>query len=96
MAKIIIPTPLRKFTDNQPSVETESDTVLGSIQALTDKFPELKQHVFDEQGNIRSFVRIYVGDEDIKSLNNEQTEVKEDTTISIIPAIAGGKGPMSE
>ncbi|MEQ9439745.1 MAG: MoaD/ThiS family protein [Cyclobacteriaceae bacterium] len=91
MAKVIIPTPLRKFTDNQASVETQRDTVLGSIQSLTEQYPDLKQHVFDEQGSIRSFVRIYVGDEDIKSLKNEQTEVQENTVISIIPAIAGGK-----
>ena len=90
MAQIIIPTPLRKFTENQASVATQGDTVLDSIHALTDKHPALKQHILDDQGNIRNFVRIYVGDDDIKSLNNEQTQVKEDTTISIIPAIAGG------
>nr|WKN40255.1 MoaD/ThiS family protein [Tunicatimonas sp. TK19036] len=91
MAQIIIPTPLRKFTDNQGSVQTQGETVLGSIRSLTEKYPALQQHVLDEQGNIRNFVRIYVGDDDIKSLNNEQTEVQENSVISIIPAIAGGK-----
>jgi molybdopterin synthase sulfur carrier subunit len=90
MAKVIIPTPLRKFTDNQASVETQGDTVQDSVRSLTEQYPALKQHIFDGQGNIRSFVRIYVGDDDIKSLNNEQTEVQDSTVISIIPAIAGG------
>ncbi len=91
MAKLIIPTPLRKFTDNQSSIETQGNTVLDSVRQLTEQYPELRQHVFDEQGNLRKFVRIYVGDEDIKSLDNEQTQVQQDTVISIIPAIAGGK-----
>lgn len=90
MAKLIIPTPLRKFTNNQASIETQGDTVLTSIQELTAQYPELKQHVLDQQGNIRSFVRIYVGDDDIKALNQEHTKVEQDTVISIIPAIAGG------
>lgn len=90
MAKLIIPTPLRKFTNNQATVETHGDTVLASIKELTAQYPELKQHVLDQQGNIRSFVRIYVGDDDIKSLNQENTKVQQDTVISIIPAIAGG------
>lgn len=90
MAKLIIPTPLRKFTSNQASVETQGKTVLDTIRQLTEQFPELRQHVFDQNGNIRSFVRIYVGDDDIKTLNNEQTPVQQDSVISIIPAIAGG------
>ena len=62
MAKIIIPTPLRKFTDNQASVETESDTVLGSIQALTDKFPELKQAYVEKQIDVFRNVLGDIGD----------------------------------
>lgn len=91
MAKLIIPTPLRKFTAKQATIETQGETVLDAVQQLTEQHPELKQHIFDQQGNIRSFVRIYVGDEDIKTLDNEQTKVKGDSVISIIPAIAGGR-----
>jgi molybdopterin converting factor small subunit len=90
MAKLIIPTPLRKFTDNQSSIETNGATVLDAVTQLTEKYPELKEHLFDEDENIRSFVRIYVGDEDIKRLDREQTKVSSGDTISIIPAIAGG------
>jgi len=91
MAKVIIPTPLRKFTENQSSIESSGGTVLETIQDLTNNYPELKKHIFDADGKIRNFVRIYIGDEDIKTLNNENTTVESDSVISIIPAIAGGK-----
>jgi len=90
MAKLIIPTPLRKFTDNQSSIETNGSTVLEAVTHLTETHPDLKEHLFDENGKLRSFVRIYVGEEDIKQLDRENTKVSSGDTISIIPAIAGG------
>ncbi len=90
MAKVIIPTPLRKFTENQSTLETSGVTILESIHDLTSHYPNLKTHIFDQEGKIRSFVRIYLGDEDIKALDNENTLVRQDSVISIIPAIAGG------
>lgn len=90
MAKIIIPTPLRKFTDNQSSFDTGGNTVKEAILELTNTFGGLKQHLFDANQNIRSFIRIYVGDEDINSLDKEATSITGDSVISIIPAIAGG------
>jgi len=91
MAKVIIPTPLRKFTDNQASFETNSENVYEAIKALSGAFPEIQKHLFDEQGQIRSFLRIYLGDEDINVLDKEKTSLKADDVLSIIPAIAGGK-----
>ena len=90
MAKIIIPTPLRKFTDNQSTFETSGSTVEEAIQELTGTYQSLKQHLLDVNNNIRSFIRIYIGDEDINSLQKEATAVSPDTIISIVPAIAGG------
>ena len=90
MAKIIIPTPLRKFTDNQASFEANAATVYDAIQALATAFPELKKHLFDDKNQIRSFLRIYLGDEDINVLDKEKTALKADDVVSIIPAIAGG------
>ena len=90
MAKIIIPTPLRKFTANEAFFESKGTTVGESITELTQLFPDLKQHLWDEQGQIRKFLKVYIGDEDITALDNELTKVDESTTISIIPAIAGG------
>jgi len=90
MANIIIPTPLRKFTDNLPTLESGGRTILEVISELAGTFPELKPHLFDDNGELRNFIRIYVGDEDIKALDNEATPVDEHSVISIVPAIAGG------
>ena len=92
MARIIIPTPLRKFTNNQSTIEVEAIDIRESISALSSLYPDLKKQLLDDNGAIRQFVRIYLGDEDIKVLNNEQTPVTQDAVISIVPAIAGGTG----
>ena len=90
MAKIIIPTPLRKFTDNQSSFETTGATIKEAIRELTSKHAALSKHLLDSDENIRSFIRVYLGDEDINELENEATAVASDSVISIVPAIAGG------
>jgi sulfur-carrier protein len=90
MATIIIPTPLRKFTNNSARVNINANNVKGMVDELTFNFPDLKKHLLDEQGNIRSFINVFVGDEDIRNLQKEQTPIKEETVISIVPAIAGG------
>lgn len=90
MATIIIPTPLRKFTNNTARVSINAKNVKGAVDELTLNFPDLKKHLLDEQGSIRSFVNVFVGDEDIRNLQQGQTHVKEDTIVSIVPAIAGG------
>jgi molybdopterin synthase sulfur carrier subunit len=90
MAKIIIPSPLRKFTDNLSTVETSANTVEAAINELTIKHSSLKKHILDTEGKIRSFIRIYVGEDDINTLNQGQTSIAQDTVISIVPAIAGG------
>jgi len=90
MATIIIPTPLRKFTNNTARVNIQANNVKGVVDELTFNFPDLKKHLLDEQGNIRSFVNVFVGDEDIRNLQQDQTPIREETVISIVPAIAGG------
>ncbi len=90
MATIIIPTPLRKFTNNTAKLQIKGGTVAESITELTTNFPELKRHLLDDKGRIRSFVNIFVGDNDIRDLQQEHTLISEDTVVSIIPAIAGG------
>lgn len=90
MAKIIIPSPLRKFTNQSSTVTTNASTVENAIIDLTQQHSDLKKHILDDKGKIRSFIRIYVGDEDITALNDEQTTVSEAAVISIVPAIAGG------
>jgi len=90
MATVIIPTPLRKFTNNTARLSVTAGNVKEVVADLSLNFPELKRHLLDDDGKIRSFVNVFVGDDDIRDLQNEQTSVKEDSVISIVPAIAGG------
>ncbi|MGE4083074.1 MAG: molybdopterin-synthase adenylyltransferase MoeB [Vicinamibacterales bacterium] len=89
---IHIPTPLRPFTDKLDTVQANGATVGEVLQDLTTKHAGLKQHLFTPDGKLRSFVNIYVGDEDIRYLQKEQTPVADGQTVSIIPSVAGGAG----
>ncbi|HTA52095.1 MAG TPA: ubiquitin-like small modifier protein 1 [Candidatus Acidoferrum sp.] len=88
--KVIIPTPLRAYAGKQESVEVEASTVGEALGALTTKHADLKKHLFSDDGKLRSFVNVYVNDEDIRYLQKDQTAVKPGDTISIVPSIAGG------
>jgi sulfur-carrier protein adenylyltransferase/sulfurtransferase len=90
MAKILIPTPLRPYTDKQDAVDASGATVGELLADLTTKHAGLKAHLYNDQGKLRSFVNIYVNDEDIRYLQKEQTSVKTGDTVSIIPSVAGG------
>jgi molybdopterin synthase sulfur carrier subunit len=90
MATVIIPTPLRKFTNQTARIQVEAGTVGEIIDKLTLDFPELKKHLLDTKGDLRSFVNIFAGDDDIRDLQKENTAVNTSTIISIVPAIAGG------
>ncbi|HLF65835.1 MAG TPA: MoaD/ThiS family protein [Saprospiraceae bacterium] len=91
MIRIFIPTPLRKFTAEKSIVEVQARTVAEAIQGLALSFPEMDQHLFDSDRNIRKFVRIFLGDQDIQQLDGPDTALKSGDEVSIIPAIAGGK-----
>ncbi|MGC4083629.1 MAG: MoaD/ThiS family protein [Vicinamibacterales bacterium] len=88
--KILIPTPLRPYTDKQEAVEAAGATIGELLTNLTTKYPGLKAHLYNEQGKLRSFVNIYINDEDIRYLQKDQTPVGPDDTVSIIPSVAGG------
>jgi len=90
MATVIIPTPLRKFTNQTAKLQVSAKTIGEIIQVLTRNFPDLKKHLLDDQGKVRSFVNIFAGDDDIRDLQQENTAVNESTVVSIVPAIAGG------
>jgi molybdopterin converting factor small subunit len=90
MAKIIIPTPLRKFTANSSTFETNAATIGDAILDLTGSYPALSKHLLDDNNNLRSFIRVYLGEEDINQLQKEKTELSENAVVSIVPAIAGG------
>src|SRR6202451_4195104 len=88
--KVLIPTPLRQFTGRQSSIECSAATVGEALGNLTSTFAELRKHLFTDQGKIRSFVNVYLNDEDIRFLEKENTRTKDGDTISIVPSIAGG------
>jgi adenylyltransferase/sulfurtransferase len=96
MAKILIPTPLRPYTDKQDAVEASGATIGELLADLTRQHTGLKAHLFNEQGKLRSFVNIYVNDEDIRYLDKEQTPVNAADTVSIIPSVAGGLPTATE
>ena len=85
-----IPTPLRKLTNEQETVEVEPTTVGAAIDELEGKFPGIKERLVGEDGEVRRFVNVYVNQEDIRFLENQATPLKDGDDVSIIPAIAGG------
>ena len=95
MSKIHIPTPLRQYVGKQASVDVQGATVGEAMNALVARHPELRKHLYTEEGKLRAFVNLYVNDEDIRYLQKEATTLKDGDNISIVPSIAGGAGNMS-
>jgi sulfur-carrier protein len=87
--RVHIPTPLRQHTEGHAVIEAEGTTVQGLLDDLSQKFPAIKQRLFDN-GQVRRFVNVYLNDEDIRYLENLSTAVKTGDEVSIIPAVAGG------
>jgi molybdopterin converting factor small subunit len=90
MSKIHIPTPLRQYVGKQATVDVNAGTVAEAMNALVAQHPEVKRHLYTDDGKLRAFVNLYVNDEDIRYLQKEATAVKEGDNISIVPSIAGG------
>lgn len=88
--KVRIPTPLRKLTNNEELVEVNAATVRDAITELQTRYPGIKERLLDDDGAVRRFVNVYVNEEDIRFLQNQETPIKSGDEISIIPAIAGG------
>ena len=85
-----IPTPLRKLTNDEDVVQVTATTVGAAIAELQVRYPGIKERLVDEKGEVRRFVNVYVNEEDIRFLQNQQTPLKDGDEVSIIPAIAGG------
>ncbi len=90
MANIKIPTPLRAYTEGQAQLTLEGGTVGAVLQNLIAQFPDLEQHLFND-GELRNFVNIFLGDEDVRFLDGLDTEIDADDNLRIIPSIAGGR-----
>lgn len=96
MPKIAIPTALRRYANEQAAVTVEGSTIKAALASMTAQYPDLQKHLFDADGKLRSFVNVYVNDEDIRYQQQDDTPIKEDDDISIIPSIAGGAGAESK
>jgi len=90
MASIRIPTPLRKLTNELEVVQASGSSISEILESLDKAFPGLKERICDEQGNVRRFVNVFVADEDIRFMQGVDTPLADGTTVSIIPAVAGG------
>ncbi|HYQ90046.1 MAG TPA: molybdopterin-synthase adenylyltransferase MoeB [Candidatus Binatia bacterium] len=91
--KILIPTPLRGFVGGASEVEVEGRTVGDALQRLVERHGQLKKHLYAEDGKLRSFVNVYVNDEDVRYLSQGATALAEKDVVSIVPSVAGGAGP---
>lgn len=90
MSTIHIPTPLRQYVGKQSTVEVSGATVGEAMKALVAKYPDVRRHLYNDDGKLRAFVNLYLNDEDIRYLEKEATAMKDGDTLSIVPSIAGG------
>ena len=90
MATISLPTPLRPYAEKNSEVPVQGTTVGELLGELTNRYPQLRNHLFGDDGNLRSFVNVYLNDEDIRYLQKTETPVQDSDLLSIIPSIAGG------
>ncbi|MBR89698.1 MAG: molybdopterin synthase sulfur carrier subunit [Verrucomicrobiales bacterium] len=88
--QVRIPTPLRKLTNDDEVVQTDAENVGAAIADLETRYPGIKERLLDDDGEVRRFVNVYVNEEDIRFLENQDTALKDGDEMSIIPAIAGG------
>jgi len=91
MIKIQIPTPLRQYSGKQATVEVSAGTVAEALSGLVSQHPDLRRHLYTDEGKLRSFVNVYLNDEDVRYLQKDATAVSDSDTISIVPSIAGGR-----
>ncbi len=89
--KVVIPTPLRRYTANQEFLELEGSTIDQLLNQLTTEYGDLKKHLYTADGTLRNFVNVYVNDEDIRHLQKGDTPVSANDVVSIVPSIAGGR-----
>ena len=88
--KVLIPTPLQKFTNNEATVEVDGGSIVSLLDSLESKFPGIKARLCGDDGELRRFVNFYVNSEDIRFLDGKETALKDGDEVSIVPAVAGG------
>src|ERR1700676_1798784 len=96
MPKIQIPTPLRQYAGKQPAVEVKAGTIGDALSSLVGQHPDLRRHLYTDEGKLRAFVNVYLNDEDVRYLQKEATAVKDSYSIPIAPSVAGACGWTDE
>jgi molybdopterin synthase sulfur carrier subunit len=91
MPVIRIPTPLRVYADNQREIAVEGSSVGEAMADLVNQYAALKSHIYNEEGDLRPFVNLFLGENSVKDLQGLDTPLKEDDRLMIIPSIAGGR-----
>ncbi|MQF68100.1 MoaD/ThiS family protein [SAR202 cluster bacterium AD-802-K11_MRT_200m] len=89
-ATVRIPTPLRKVTNGEDKASVDAGTMVEVVESLEAQFPGLKARICDDDGELRSFVNVYVNGEDIRFLDGMGSAISSGDEISIVPAVAGG------
>lgn len=87
---ILIPTALRQFTEGLAEVKTEANTVRAALSHLTETYTDLHKHLFTEQETLRTFVNVYVNEDDIRQKDGLDTKLANNDTVMLVPSIAGG------
>lgn len=90
LVKVRIPTPLRKMTGGKSGIEVEANNIRQMIDNMESQFPGIKENLCDNEGNLKRFINIYLGDDNIVDLDKMNTQLKEGIEVSLVPAIAGG------
>ena len=89
-ATVRIPTPLRKVTNGEDKASVDAGTMVEVVKSLEVQFPGLKARICDDDGELRSFVNVYINGEDVRFLNGMNSSVSSGDEVSIVPAVAGG------
>jgi len=87
---ILVPTALRSFTDRKSEVEVPGKTVSEAIASFAGAYPDIKPHLYEDDGSLRSYINLYVGETNIRRLQGLDTAVGDGDTVMLVPAIAGG------
>lgn len=91
MPVLRIPTPLRPYTDGQSEVSVDGSNISDALTDLTTQYPALKPHLFNEGGQLRPFVNLFIGEDNIKDLQGVDTPITDGDRLVLIPSIAGGQ-----
>lgn len=90
MALVRIPAVLRDYTGGSGELPVQADTVATALAGLSAKYPQLRRHLYTEEGDLRSYVNVFVNEDDVRTLSGLKTRINENDTLMIVPSIAGG------